>query len=133
MNISQEQLLEFFGNQDPTTKMLMQMMQQQEAQQDSSETEVAEMPRPSAHPRYRKLRKLANLLQQKNELLEELLDELSDALGTCPDCWGQDDDCHYCRGEGGSGFRASDEEAFNEWIAPLLTAGQKKSSTNSEG
>lgn len=125
MNFNQEQLLELLGNQDPTTKMLLQMMQQQ--QEEAPEVEIAEAPSPAQEKRYRKLRKLAELLEQKNELLEELLDELSDALGTCPDCWGQDESCSYCRGKGGSGFRASDEDAFQIWVAPLLNKTQKSS------
>lgn len=49
-----------------------------------------------------------------------LLDELALALGACPACWGEDQECRLCRGRGQPGLLAPDPEAFGRIVAPVL-------------
>lgn len=44
---------------------------------------------------------------------------LAAALGAC-DCWGLDDACDLCAGEGGPGWADPDEELYEELVAPAV-------------
>ena len=44
---------------------------------------------------------------------------LADALGSCA-CWGMDDDCEVCAGQGSPGWRIPDECNFTEYVRPAL-------------
>jgi hypothetical protein len=61
------------------------------------------------------------------EMREELVelharnDDLADALGACPACWGRVRHCSECRGRGRPGWRTPDPELFDELVAPAIT------------
>jgi hypothetical protein len=50
--------------------------------------------------------------------LREISITLAGALGACERCWGADPACRTCRGDGGPGAFAPDEELFREIVAP---------------
>lgn len=46
--------------------------------------------------------------------------ELSEALGSCPECWGENPSCHNCKGEGVPGWRISNKKHFKKNVMPIL-------------
>lgn len=48
------------------------------------------------------------------------LDDLAQALGACPTCWGEDPRCRLCRGRGKSGFLMPEPEYFERYVTPIL-------------
>lgn len=61
-------------------------------------------------------------LQITNDLifLQKMCNSLSDALGSCHKCWGEDPDCVTCSGNGSSGWRNINKRLFNINILPAL-------------
>jgi hypothetical protein len=49
-----------------------------------------------------------------------MLDDLAAALGACPDCFGTDDACRWCRGRGAPGFTNSDPDLFDRLVRPAV-------------
>ena len=45
---------------------------------------------------------------------------LSDALGSCTHCWGEDPACDHCSGNGMPGWRNSNKRLFNIYVRPCL-------------
>ncbi len=45
--------------------------------------------------------------------------ELSEALGSCPECWGENPTCHNCQGNGVPGWRKGDKDHFKN-VLPVL-------------
>jgi hypothetical protein len=62
----------------------------------------------------------------KNDLADALddLDELAKALGACDACWGRDNRCPICRGDGIAGYFKPDKALFNQMILPALHKAQ---------
>ena len=60
-------------------------------------------------------------LQQELEDLRVANDMFAAAVGACPYCWGGDDECIECAGEGIPGSLPPDLELFNEFVAPAVT------------
>lgn len=52
--------------------------------------------------------------------IEQLNYHLSQALGSCDSCWGQDTNCSTCRGDGISGWRKINKRLFNVYVLPAL-------------
>jgi hypothetical protein len=50
----------------------------------------------------------------------KLNNSLSDALGSCQTCWGEDPDCKVCFGNGSPGWRNSNRRRFNIYVLPTL-------------
>lgn len=59
-------------------------------------------------------------LESNYEGLVKHLDDLADATGACPHCWGEDSSCSYCRGKGKPGFFEPDTQQYDIYIRPLL-------------
>lgn len=62
------------------------------------------------------------------EYLDYLLDlnrNFSSAVGAC-ECWGEDDGCEACQGQGGPGWQPKEEETFALMIAPALDSNQSQ-------
>lgn len=53
---------------------------------------------------------------------DEELDALAAALGACDMCWGVDNQCSRCGGDGDAGWRRPDPDEFAHYIAPLFRA-----------
>jgi len=54
------------------------------------------------------------------EALREVNDTLSSALGACSRCWGGDENCRACGGDGAPGSALPDQRLFNELILPTV-------------
>jgi len=70
-----------------------------------------------------RLRKITSIAKRLRGDLEDAKDELYDfakALGACHECWGEDDRCPICRGEGQSGYFKLNRELFDLLILPAL-------------
>lgn len=52
--------------------------------------------------------------------MHKLNKALSDALGSCNICWGNDPECPACSGNGYSGWRNVNKRLFNIYILPVL-------------
>src|SRR5260221_2739578 len=61
-----------------------------------------------------------NLIMNKLNYLTKLNTSLADALGSCKDCWGEDQECTVCSGEGYSGWRKINIRLFNLYVLPSL-------------
>ena len=64
--------------------------------------------------------------QEKQEMsanlkyLWKLNNSLSEALGSCNSCWGEDAECELCQGQGSPGWRQINKRFFNRYILPCL-------------
>jgi hypothetical protein len=59
-------------------------------------------------------------LETNYRLLIMQLDEMAEATGACPHCWGEADNCTYCRGKGRPGYFQPKEEYFDIYIKPVI-------------
>jgi hypothetical protein len=64
----------------------------------------------------------ANMYETKNQLndLQKLNNSLSQSLGSCTTCWGEDAACVICSGNGASGWRKINKRLFNRYVLPAL-------------
>jgi len=101
---------------NPTVAALMQMMSQRE-----SEPDPAREPSPPRRTRVDRVR--ARVQDMRDELvrLRERMERLAAAVGACVSCWGDDDECVSCGGDGAPGWLDPDPIAFTDLIAPAVT------------
>jgi hypothetical protein len=59
-------------------------------------------------------------LERNYQLMIDQLDQFAEAIGACPQCWGEDVQCNYCRGRGKPGFFQPNPEYFDIYIKPVL-------------
>lgn len=104
------EFLDVLGNNDPRIRMLAEFMQKNAGN--------AETDREKETRRKRFKRRILQL-ETEHEILTQRNDLLALALGACPYCWGRDATCE-CRGHGVPGSRPPDEEAFAEFVAPVV-------------
>ena len=52
--------------------------------------------------------------------LRKLNKSIADALGSCHSCWGNDNACQVCSGNGGPGWRNINRRLFNIYVLPAL-------------
>jgi hypothetical protein len=64
----------------------------------------------------------ADTTQITNKLsyLTRLNNELSEALGSCDKCWGDDQGCMNCYGKGSPGWRPVNKRLFYLYVLPTL-------------
>lgn len=108
-----EGLLAQMGNSNPQMQQKLQLIT---ALMNNSSTEDE----PSDHPRRIRAKKKLQRLYREQEILQERNEDLAAALGACPDCWGKHRGCQTCRGAGTPGYFTVDEEAFTEYVMPVL-------------
>jgi hypothetical protein len=71
-------------------------------------------------------KKLKQTISDKTKFKEmmdqtrELEFKLSEALGSCQYCWGNDPGCLQCSGNGISGWRKINKRLFNVYVLPAL-------------
>lgn len=125
-------LMNQMGVNNPKAQLLAQMLNQQNATADESqESEIR------INKLIQQIKKQAVLIKQlgasnkrlkaKIKLLVENLNyrlEINDALaaatGSCPECWGENISCKNCSGQGSPGKMEIDEEAFMNFIQPVI-------------
>ena len=113
-NISDlEGLLEQMGNSDPQMQQKLQLITALMNNNSATEEELVDKRRIRA-------KKKLQRLYRKQEILKERNEDLAAALGACPYCWGENRRCRACDGKGSPGYFAADEEAFTEYVMPVL-------------
>lgn len=71
-------------------------------------------------------KKLKQTISEKSKFIQmldqgkELEVKLSEALGSCQYCWGNDPACIKCSGNGISGWRKINKRLFNVYVLPAL-------------
>jgi len=66
--------------------------------------------------------RLRTLKEEKIKMLnsythiKKLNSSLSEALGSCHECWGENSSCHVCKGKGISGWRKVNRRFFNVYV-----------------
>jgi len=69
--------------------------------------------------------------QQELEALYEVNDTVAAALGACRYCWGGDEDCKNCSGDGHPGSQLPDKALFQELVLPALKRMRRHNQTRS--
>ncbi len=75
----------------------------------------------------RQIRNKFYALQDELEEALAMIDVLADAIGACPYCFGEQNDCAECHGEGIAGWQQPDPELFTHFIAPAVRRIKKQS------
>ncbi|MBO9205456.1 MULTISPECIES: hypothetical protein [Niastella] len=60
-------------------------------------------------------------LERNYQLLIEQMDQFAEAVGACPECWGEDSLCNSCHGRGKPGYYQPNPTYFNMYIRPVLS------------
>jgi hypothetical protein len=60
-----------------------------------------------------------NTRTQLNQIVK-INNSLSQGLGSCNACWGEDPDCVNCSGEGSPGWRKINKRLFNIYVLPAI-------------
>ncbi|MFK7969614.1 MAG: hypothetical protein AB8F95_04565, partial [Bacteroidia bacterium] len=107
------EMLTKMGIDNPKSLAIAQLMDQQQANQEAE----AE---PEVHPDMEKLKAENHRLRKAIKAMEALAFDFAGAVGACPDCWGEDQDCKTCEGHGSPGAGKIDQEAYSFFIAPLF-------------
>ncbi len=109
---------------DPRVRLLAQMWAQNreedEPEAESAAPAKAETGTSEQTRRLARLRRKLKILSQETVWLQDLNEALAAALGACPLCWGEDEDCDECDGDGVSGWDEPDAELFAEFVAPAI-------------
>jgi hypothetical protein len=114
---------------DPQLGLLAQILTQRETQlhEEVERREFDELQRAEDARRLDELREQADSLRRhlqdmeaELEIVRSTLDDLADALGACPSCWGQFPECRWCRGLGRPGFMPPNPEGFNRLVMPAV-------------
>ncbi len=101
------------------------------------QSEEKEEPAVVAHSDSEHIKELETLLEKQKAINRNLLkhfehikdnysmlmgqvDEMAQATGSCPECWGEDSSCKYCRGRGKPGYYFPDEQLFDCYIKPVI-------------
>lgn len=124
-------LLATLAQRDPRMAPLVQQMQarlaaRNNAVETASDEEQISEPEPEilepAKPpeRGRRLKKLAKTMFAELQALRKRNDTLAVALGACHLCWGEDEECVYCAGEGQIGAFLIDIKTFEDVIGPAV-------------
>lgn len=110
-----EDLLMELAQKDPKTWLLVQYLNRQEAQEETA---------PPNNPEQRRLfiavREYLERAYEELEQLRERNDRLAAALGACGLCWGEDDRCPVCSGNGKPGALVPDTEQLRRLVLPAL-------------
>ena len=59
-------------------------------------------------------------LKKNYRMLIAQLDDMAEAIGACPHCWGDDTFCNYCHGRGKPGYFAPVQEHFDAYVRPVI-------------
>lgn len=119
---------------NPLVKLLMtQMLARQETgdiiegQAESVDPYEAEdgyyeeaRPQRNLDKRRERFRRRIKHMSEELHALRRHSDELGRALGACCICWGYDEQCHDCAGQGRPGWALPEHTAFKNHIAPAV-------------
>jgi hypothetical protein len=106
------ELIRQFGGGDPRMQLIAELFRQrQAASSPPAEDTSSALERMTA--RCERLREIVRTLRTRNDLV-------ASALGACPRCWGEDEECPMCEGHGVPGAFEPRTEAFEELVLPAL-------------
>lgn len=131
-NPAMAHLLSQLGGGNSKKQLLAQMLMQQ--QQSNAETDTAGGSQDKLKGQLKRLsqqnqqlkQRLSRAGRERRELLEyldyllDLNQGFSAAVGAC-ECWGEDEECTTCQGDGTPGWQPRQEEAFAAMVAPALS------------
>lgn len=136
LNFDPQQLLARFGDGNPAASALAKHFEELKANASKGEGPHAiDMPPPYEHSATAAepvdeiedgSNELIELRRRTDTLLAELRkqrernDLLAQALGACCMCWGENQECRYCRGQGRPGFCLPDEALVVEYVVPAI-------------
>jgi len=133
-------LLATLAQRDPRMQPLVQQLQARLAARENNAEAVAEeedtvaVQEPEIVEPLRsmeqgqKLKRLAKTMFVEVQALRSRNDMLADALGACHLCWGDDQSCVYCAGQGSIGAYLIDPQVFNDVIGPATEQVMRRSS-----
>ena len=106
-------------------QQLQEQLERQEEEERRQQDELArheEGARQAAARRERSqaLRGHLEDLSHELEATRAILEDLAAALGACPNCFGADPACRWCRGRGRPGFMPPDPAAFQDLVVPAV-------------
>jgi hypothetical protein len=104
-------LLDQLGISNPRVKQLAELFAMQAAS-NGNETE-------DSQGQLERLREENEALLEQINALSERNAALAAAVGACP-CWGEDDTCETCSGEGRPGAFLPDKACFIEFVLPVV-------------
>lgn len=58
--------------------------------------------------------------RKEMETLVKINQDMAAALGSCPECWGENPGCTVCNGNGIPGWKESSPSYFDSYIAPVI-------------
>ena len=90
------------------------------AEIETSKVQQLEMLLEKQHTINKSLLQHYNQLEKNYQLLIKQLDEVAEAMGACPHCWGEDSTCNYCRGRGVPGYFQPSQGYFDTYIKPVI-------------
>ena len=120
------------GNQFELLRAMLSQakMDRQEEKQADAEKETMRRLRIQNKKLLEQQKILKGQLKQANEekrqmsaslaYLLKLNNSLSEALGSCSNCWGEHPECEQCHGQGSPGWRQINKRFFNRYILPCL-------------
>ena len=99
-------------------RQLEEELQREEAeeQQRREEDRVADARRDLVQTARAQIAALAGELER----LQARVDALAAALGSCSECWGEDESCRWCRGRGSPGFMPPEPQEFARLVVPAV-------------
>lgn len=109
-------LIEQRIGQDPRLRLFASLL----ARRDAQAAEQAPAAAVSRSQREARRRETIAELTQELMALRRLNDIFAAALGACRLCWGRDDQCQRCDGQGVIGYFMPDSGLFQQWIEPAM-------------
>lgn len=113
-------LLGMLQNQEslnPKAQMLLQLMS---SNNTNNEVDIDDVIEVEPDRDTQRLRRKIHHLQNELDDAQEMIDVLAEAIGACPDCFGGQDDCPECHGQGMAGWQKPDPKLFSHFIAPAI-------------
>lgn len=110
-DMSVEDLLKTAGG-NPMAAMMATLGQQQPSDQDK------ELKR--TRRRLKQTRHALEVMRNQVQEAEHILQELAAIFGACGRCWGQDQECPDCHGQGGPGSQRPDSDELLALTEPAL-------------
>jgi hypothetical protein len=103
-----------------TERLAQEEEEERLAQEELLAREDQERRRDEVRRRGQAVRRYVEELTGELAAVRATLDELAAALGACPECFGADPDCRWCRGRGGPGHAIPDPESFRRLVLPAV-------------
>lgn len=92
--------------------------------EDLADPEILEPPN---EERTAKLEKAARKMHSELKAIRTRNGMLAEALGACPNCWGDDHECAYCSGQGAIGSFLIDPKVFHDVVGPAVQQVRQRS------